>query len=412
MVKYGRRKRRSVRRRRRTRRRAVKSRVSRRRLQGVSKSTFTKTAAALVGTGVYNDVRDLVDAATRKRYRRPGSNTRRKFPRMESTGAYNQWSQRYAQARLGKLTLRKIIKNTTDELRLVWQKIDRFGNDGTIKMTHTNTTLATPTTMDLPLVCVELNSSPNVIAGTVTNHAPVCFLRKTIANGSYTWVNIQGQTTTGVPNINWQIERSPGLTSAVTSYPNDCSILKWVQAELELHGMRNYPTKWTIELCKFSEYVTPNQTPGTAITDGNYCEFWDNMLKPYTYSPLSQLVPGFKKKQMTILKRYNVDIDPTASFENDANPHIKTFRMFFRMNRKCSYDWAFTNAAAQPQADFEDVDYKQEDGDNNTQVDPKARIFLLMRATNFQAQTDPAAATDVNTPMMNMRIRASHLINS
>lgn len=399
---------------RRTRRR-VRSRVrkvSRRRLQAKGVQQLAK--AAVVAKGLYDTWAQsgtYRDAGLGRRERRGSRTKKSTLQKSEGTGAYNQWTQRYAQAKFGRLTMRKILNQSVEQSIFVWQKLSRFGTGGTIRMSHCQDNASTPTYTDLPCICFELNSVPNWVNGAKSNYPPLCGLRKAV-NGNYIWYSIQGQQPVGSLNANWQVEKSSHPDTVAGCYPQDQSILKWIQLEMELNGCTSQPTKYTIEVCKFNEEVTPNVNIGGSQTDGNYNEFWDNEMKSYTFSPLSQLVPGYKKKKKYVLRRWNVDLDPTASFENDARPHVKTFRVFLRMNTKCTYDWKYATGTGQAPADFEDVDYKQEDNENQNQVDPKARLFLLIRATNYVLNTAPAQITTANTPDMNLRVRACHLMSS
>lgn len=418
---------RRVRRSRRRVRRAVRPRrgvrgkkITRRRLTGALAGAARAATGALSAVArrkfspenFLSGALTLVGNRAGTKRKRGGSRLRYRRNPDEGTGSYNQWSTRYAQGKLARLNMRKIFKNTLDYVNYCWQKISRFGTGGLIKMVHTYNAVASPTYYQLPVMAFELNSCNNWSNGTTAFYAPCAMLEKNISTGNFRWVSVQGQSPTGVSNINWHVEKSSSPQNTQRSFPNDRSIMKWCMMELELNGQRANPTKYTIEVCKFSEEVVPMLNLGTDITDGNYGEFWDSHTKQYTFSPLSQLVNGYAVKKVQILRRYNVAIDPTATFETDARPHVKTFRIFLRTNTKCTYNWKLANPNVQNVADFEDVDFKQEDNENQSQVDPKARIFLIIRASNYNLQTDPAAVTDVNTPMLNLRVRTQHIISA
>lgn len=340
------------------------------------------------------------------------------------TGAYNQWTERYQKAKLGTMTLRKMMGVSQEPFVQTWQQITRFGNGGGLFLKNAENLAASPTYRDLPVYAVDLTSTRNWVNGAATDANPVFSLQKKHGavgvGGHYKWIQVAGVDFAGSAAATWQTEYSPHRTSTQLAYPNDNSILKWVNIEMVLYGMKNYPTKYTIEICQFHEDFIPMILQDTDITDGTYGEFWDNMTKRYTFSPLANLVKGSASQHKTIrvIRRYNVLIDPTANFENDPTPHCKTFKIFLEMNRRCSYDWKLANA--QPQTvdttttnqDYDTQDFKQEDNENQTTVDPKARVFLLIRASNYNIQNDPAAISTTNTPSFDMKIRTKHLINS
>lgn len=350
--------------------------------------------------------------------------TRMRSKFSEGTGAYNQWSERYQKAKLGTMTLRKMLGVVQEPLIQTWQQITRFGNGGGLFLKNAENAAASPTYRDLPVYAVDLTSTRNWVNGAATDANPVFSLQKKHGaagvGGFYKWVQVAGVDYTGATAATWQTEYSPHRTNTQLAYPNDNSVLKWVSIQMVLYGMKNYPTKYTIEVCQFHEDFVPIIQQDTDITDGTYGEYWDNMTKRYTFSPLAQLVKGTASshKNMKVIRRYNVLIDPTANFENDPTPHCKTFKIFLEMNRRCSYDWKLANT--QPQTmdtiasnqDYDTQDYKQEDNENQTTVDPKARIFLLIRASNYNIQNDPATVSTTNSPSFDMKIRTKHLINS
>lgn len=329
------------------------------------------------------------------------------------TGAYNQWSQRYAQAKFGKLTLKKLLRNMTDLTTFTFQKYSRFGDNGQIYMSNHEDTVNG--NWSLPCNVFDLTSVANWTNGAVNSYAPLWALRKktitsaTVTNGQYEWYALQGQQPTGTNSTVWQVEKSSHRTNTQMAYPNEQSVLKWASIELELWGMKNHPTKWTVEVCQFSEDVCPVQAVNA---DGNYNEFWDSMLKQYQYNPLANNSNGFGKKVFKVLRRYNVDIDPTASFENDADPHVKTMKIFLRFNRRCNFEWKYSNAAGQTAADFGSVNWQQEDNENQATVHPNARVFLMLRASNYNYLTDNTQISSANTPSYSIKVKTQHILSN
>lgn len=320
-------------------------------------------------------------------------------------GAYNQWTQRYASAKFGRMTLRKILKNNMDTTIFTWQNIKQFGGGGTMWLSNHNE----GTVRSLPCYAFDLTSCNNIVNNTLVGGLPMHRLRKAAGNGANTWINASGQAPDGTSSATWNVERSGHNINTQVAYPNDNSILKWASIEMECWGCKNYPTKFTVELCQFNEDVVP-----AFDGDSNYDEFWDSMIKSYTFNPLLTMQNGYGQKKMKVLRRYNIDIDPTASFENDADPHVKTFKMYFKLNRRCQYDWKFANPNPQTITvnQFDTAQYKQEDQENNTVVHPNARVFLLVRATDYTVKPDAASVNTTNAPSFSMKVRTAHVINS
>lgn len=417
MVKYGRRRVRKSRARRRGPVRRKLRTVKRRKLQaGKTLINAARGAATLYslyqgGKGYSTAINEgSTSAGKRKRSTGSRTQTKRLRRRDSGTGAYSQWSQRYTQARFGRLTNKKLIRDNMEYTIFKWTNLKRFGGQGAYLLGHYT---GADSNLYLPCLLIELNSINNYINGNVQTYSPVRHLRKE-GNGSFGFSPVQGVDPNGNSTSTWVMERSSHLITNPQSYPNDSSIWKWCSLEFEFWGMKNYPTKWNIQLVQLSEDVTPSYNPNSAsvVTDGNAEEFWDSIIKPYSYSPLVHQKSGFGKKKYKVLKQYAINIDPTASFENDASPHCKTFKMFYRMNRKCQFDWKYANADGQTQVTIEAPNWQVEDQENQVQVHPNARMYMLIRASNYEVQPNLAALTSANTPTITAIIRSCHIVNT
>lgn len=332
----------------------------------------------------------------------------------EGTGGYSQWSQRYATGKFGKLTTRKIDKLSNDTIIMRHQLIGPFNDYGQRFMYN-----ATNPAGDLyyPLILFELNSTNNYINGVQNFMSPVHQMLQLNGTTNISWEALGGQSTDGTLGVtNWLVEKSGHTQTAVASHPMEKSILKWSSLDLELWGQTQKPTMYTVYLCQLSEDVLPDTTFTTnigkysTITNQNACEFWQSMVKRYVYSPLAKIDDGWGRKKIRIMKQYKINIDPTANYENDPDPHVKTLKLFYRFNRKCNFEWKYSNAAGLSIANMNDADWQQEDGENSCQVHPNARLFVMVRASNF---VRGSTSTPVNTtmPSISWCMRSCHLIN-
>lgn len=424
MVKYARRKR--GRRRARTKRgrtsRARRTRRTvpkRRRLQG--KKEALRTAIAL-GTGlqsayeasktIYDTINSGTAVAKRTKLRRGGSRTvttRKKDD--DGTGPYQQWSQRYAQATFGRMKLTKLINR--ESLIISWQNYSRFNQGrGVMWIGQANDT--TNNARLLPCFLADLTSCPNHVSGSLANPSVLYQLYKSTVvgtDGNIGFKVLNGLNSTGGIASNWSIEKSEHNTSSASAYPGAQSVLAWSQIEMELWGQQQYHTKYTVELVQFHEDVCPQYDLALANTGGQLEMFWDAKMKSYTYSPLYQgNITGYSGPKLKVLKRYNVDIDPTSTTETNADPHVKTFRLFFRFNRRCNYGWKKSGGNGQNIAEFDDVDFAIEQNANEVTVHPSARIFLMIRATDFNVKATLAEQSVANTPSVSLKIRNKHMI--
>lgn len=403
--KYARRKRRVTR----PRRRAVRKRITKRRRLGTTgrQQTLQRVWGAAVAGSGYSVIKDAVDAVTsasgpRKRAR-TATRTRRK-PGEEGTGGYAQWTQRYAQARFGRLTPKKIDSLSLERVIFTHRRIGPFNDYGQQWLPNY---IAANGIWECPLYLFELNSCNNFINGTKTDHSPVKRLYQ--SGQEIGWLDVQGHTSDGnVLSAAWQTENSSHLNTASMTFPGDTAIHKWSSLDLELWGCRNKPTKYHIMLCQISEDVLPDY----AQTGGQRAEFWQSMVKHYTYSPLAKMDDGYSKKKFKILKQYKVNLDPTASYENDPDPHVKTLKLFYRFNRKCNFKWVFSTPNPLTITDMNQPDWKAELNQNTNQVHPNARLYVMIRASNFTQITSPAVVDNTTNPSMSWNLRTCYLVNS
>lgn len=411
-------------------RRVQKKRTSgtssgRRRLQAknlvtpeIQKAMRFITNAIPVGRAAYNLYNIATGSRRQRQRRRKGVVNLNPKPKPTSTGGYNQWSQRYEQATFGKLTPRKIDKMSLDNVRFVFQKVGPFNDNGQQYISNYND--GTTVTYK-PLILFELNSINNFINGNLQYTCPAYQMYVNNTSGVVGFAVLSGQTNTGAVSSQWQLEKSSHTSASSQSYPLDNAIHQWSSLDLECWGQVQKPTKYSIMLCQFNEDVLPpdltTQTPaqqvyGDLTGNPNASEFWQSLVKHYSYSPLAKMDDGFNVKKYKILKSYTFNIDPTANYENDPDPHVKTMKLFFRFNRQCNFQWKFANSGPQSAVQMNLPNWQQEDGENQCRVHPNARMFVMIRASDYTLKTAPTdTLTNVNTPSISYRLRSSYLIN-
>jgi len=237
----------------------------------------------------------------------------------------------------------------------------------------------------------------------------------------------------------WHFEHTDQPTGNIPA-PHADSLLDWVQIKLMLYGTLNLPVKYVIDICQINEdFMQPNidgviSATGLPYSMGNWGAnteqtrerdaFLGSLVQPYAFSPL--VVNNFKQgRYFKILKRNIVMIQPTDSTELPAgstgtttNPHQRQLDLFMRMNRKCRYDWVGRapidiNGTETGGGVQDGTAYDLDTGERNQiDVDPKARIFLMIRATCCQLELNAADyKTTPNTrfqPSYDVVIRKSH----
>lgn len=347
-------------------------------------------------------------AASFGRMRNAGRIARRQFLRRRNIGdpgGYTQWTQRKFSKTLGRMTQRKINNMGLQRHIYFWRNMGRLSGQGNLFMNHFGTT-----TLGLPMYLVELNSVNNVVdnGGTVSTFAPVWIPSRDDTTG-YTWNKQNGYKADNTSDDRWQTERTPG-SGATIQYPHSHSLLKWVEARMDLWGCKSQPTKFVIELCQLDEDIQPSSV---ANADPAYVDYWDSEFKPYIWNPSVTQIGYGVRRYKRVLDSRTVTINPTSTTETDADPHCKSLRFFWKLNRQCRYNWKDSITGFKTGAQTETNAVPVALGENQTQVDPKARLYLLIKAANWSAPAaNYAAQTSDKTPSLNLQIRTCHVTSN
>lgn len=269
----------------------------------------------------------------------------------------------------------------------------------------------------LPLMLMSLTACPNINGTTVSNIAPLNILVRNTASGPMTWNNLGSAYT--------PFDVASNATQA-GAYPGQSDVLKSVAIKFVLHGCLTRATKFRIDLVQLTEpYLHPEYINRGGVQDttslpvnesASFINFYSELAREYTFSSAEFSNGNATKGKIKYLKSWThyfqpkltnepaslVD-DPSSSSQNMPHSHI--FNVFHRFNRNARYDWQETvtgnepvtwNDGAPPPNSF-----------NQTDVQPRARIYLMMRALapvhNVNGGFKPAI-----TPSFDMSVRTYH----
>lgn len=376
--------RRSVRRRRRVTRR------SGRRLRGVSAVGFKSAYPTMPPIGAFRGRRIPV---SRKRKFGGATATRKRQRTIEDTGGYTQWKKYLFKKTFGKLTQAKHNYKDTANIQMIWRRTGALSGNGALYMSHWKDA----STLNVPMYIWELNQYP----GQTT--APACYLPVFGASG-LTWSTQAGYQNDGVTaNAFWQYAKADSAPGGPRF------VMRWVNAKLDLWGAKAQPTIYTVQLVQFKdEDIVPGVAATAAIT-----EYWREFFVPLIYNPSAKNAGLYNKSPIKVMWSQQICIDPTDDNETDKDPHCKSLNLWFKMNRRCNFAWKRTVGAVPAIADVATGKW-----DNFTatevspQVDPRARVYLMVFCNKFVQDTSYATQTATNTPSINASIRVGYLGNS
>lgn len=332
------------------------------------------------------------------------TNKRRKNKR----SGYGELSvQKYSGGRIAKKNLKgawKVLRANTQRNVYAFQQVTRYmanpANPGAYGIASSFNGTAASGSYKLPVHLYSLHSVPNVINGAVTNPPAFYALQKS------------DTTATSYPSFlpisNIQAQNVSGTSTAFNSFPEQSDILKAVSMKFCLYGTLSRPTRFLFQIVQLRKpYLHPdyiNQlgsgatNPASAVEMQRAAAFWEEMSKPFSYSPLS-FVDNTLTKDLKVIKSFEHIIQPRTTFENpvgtgentsnvvvtNAMPHSKIFTMYHKFNRQANYNWNDQVQTALPDPSNPAVvegipQMTQILGQNQTDVTWNARMYLMIRA--------------------------------
>lgn len=172
--------------------------------------------------------------------------------------------------------------------------------------------------------------------------------------GFTSW-NAKGRDGSAVAD--WQLEDLEGTSENPLGRK---SLLDWVRVRINLWGKKTAPSRVSIQLVQFSNEdlcpeartVLADTFTATANLERDGDQFWQATVKPLINNPCSSITRT-SKHRMTVLKSWNVNIDPSLSTDNDPDPNSKFIDVFHRVGRV--YDYSAAPASSQTATQLNDA---------------------------------------------------------
>lgn len=198
------------------------------------------------------------------------------------------------------------------------------------------------------------------------------------------------------------------------------SFWKWLDLKLVCYGRTTCPTRYSISLvqvadedCNYGriadrEFSTNTSDYTITPQPTEFSNHIRSLTSQYTYSPIHYQNPRFGQKKWKTIWSEDFTINSTQSNEgSNTIPHMKVVKLFKYMNRLQRYDWdAQANISSSAIAD--DDDYIKTNTSFRTTVEPKKRVFLVIRAQATYT-TGPAPAWNIaQHPSYDICIRVKH----
>lgn len=179
------------------------------------------------------------------------------------------------------------------------------------------------------------------------------------------------------------------------------SFIEKFKAEMLCYGPKQAPTKWCIQIVQLAEEVSPSESTQLSTA------FWQQISKPYGYSPLESDSSSITRKYMRVLRTYTFLQDAPESSEDHVQARMRHVTLQGYLNRRANYNW-------DQYSDLIDLDTQDtpENADQNSvrtacHVHPKARVYMMIRAlTEYQG---PEAIEGANkSPSYDLKLAVTH----
>lgn len=190
--------------------------------------------------------------------------------------------------------------------------------------------------------------------------------------------------TRAYPNTTWIAENTTGGYDDLAK--RKC-IHDWTHIKMNLYGVRKRATKFSVQLVMVKDDTADFFGPDTVQKR----KLVDALIRPLIYNNLNSGDPQTLKQELKVLKTYEVTVAPTTLDDyggSGAVPHIQTVNWFIQHNRLRRYDWDRSTTPTNDQVPA--FDSKTVAG-HQCRVEPKKRVYLLIRALSPDRRGDSAA---------------------
>lgn len=174
------------------------------------------------------------------------------------------------------------------------------------------------------------------------------------------------------------------------------ALLHSADITLQLYGQKNKATRFRVMLCQFDEDNSPIQdtlvgstSPELAVgypTKSDAGMFWVDWIKKLCFNPSHKGVRGLTCGMKVMFERY-IYIDPVQNTDNDGSPQVCTYRLQPVFTRLLNYRWSNPSDVTINELWAQTAGTNPRSNDLQCDVEPKARIYLVVTADNYVQTT-------------------------
>lgn len=334
----------------------------------------------------------------KRRTGRAYGGTRTKRRKFEQAAGYNQFTleKRVTGRRIGRAAMnRKLMRAAKESIIYTFNRVKNFDDHGLTFCD--NAYYDTTNTRYLPVFALLLNGRNTSQADTY----PLVQLRcdkSGASDGLFYWSALEGNDpATGLVNRR-ALNVETDSHSSIYNTEGRKLYWDWTDLKLNLWGAKNKAVKFTVQVVRalddelspfyglLNNPTLPTSGPKLTLKAQQH---WEELIKQYTYNPITQLHYA-NSKGLKVLKSWDKIIQPTASYENDADPHCHVLKWFQRYNKVVRFDEELYSLPGDAyrisdDADLETAKQPAQVGQIYPNCAPNSReqVFLLIRASDY-----------------------------
>jgi len=274
----------------------------------------------------------------------------------------------------------------------------------------------------MPLHVIDLTSTNNLNTGTIVTAVPMHqlkFIGSAVSAGVFpaTRVDfdpINGRGSDGITlSTTWNVEKSTRL--APSSVPLGMIMQEWVQIKMLCYGAKIFSTRYKVQVVQITEDdfhplevssidATATPTLPQAWDDVSApINFWQGMSASSYKHPIATVSTDYRK-HLKVIKEFNFIIDPTTTIEERAEVgHSKALNIFVPMYRANNYN---SKSQALDGSLADQDNFGTEFEKNEAYLKPRARIYLIVQATNPKTHGPEVIQTVSDTPSYDIMVRS------
>lgn len=264
----------------------------------------------------------------------------------------------------------------------------------------------------------------------------VPFIRLVRYNGStqqYDWTQINGIKADGTTTSNeWDYERTPYTPGNNEINPYEKAFLEWADIRLSFWGATAYPTTATVQLVRFTDKIrqpagyykigalTPNtfDVPSSGSEEFvEYQKFWTTQVDNLITNNMQVRGQAADAEGVEVIWSKQINMNPTATYENDPTGHQFQMKIFYDMDMLCDYRNAYitgTTGDGSTLTSFDNPNYWVRD-DASKEVSPvlrnlDSRVFLLIKGMTPKKNADSTAFDASANASFDLMVRRKHVI--